>query len=414
MTALHTIFWCCAIAVAYNYAGYPALLFCLSTLCQAKTDCQYLLRRTNRRCSPSTNYFPRVAILVSAYNEETVISAKVENTRELDYPNDRLEVWFGLDAPSDSTGELLKEAAGDRMRVVEFPHRRGKLAVLMDLARQTTAEIIVLTDANTMLDRQCVRNLVRHFRDPQVAAVSGEEIRKPVHKGDSGGESMYWRYESAIKILESRLNCAQGGNGAALAMRRCLFEPEAGSIVEDFQIPLELRFRGHRVVYDPEAIAIEEITPNLSAQFARRVRIGAGNYQTLFRNPHYLNPCRGLLTFTFISHRLLRWVTPLCLTVAFLCSFAMIRTTQFAIVFVIQCLFYSMAVMGYVLSKRARPISLFSLPLNFCSMNLALLLGFWAYVTGRQGATWSATPRASGLKEHIIQLDADSGVRPAA
>lgn len=414
MNAVHTIFWCCAIAVAYNYAGYPVLLFCLSTLSQAKADIGYLLRRNNRRCSPSTTYLPKVAVLVSAYNEAPVICAKAENTRELDYPNDRLEVWFGLDAPNDSTGELLKQAAGDQVRIIDFPVRRGKLAVLTDLARQTTAEIIIFTDANTLLDRQCLRNLVRHFRDPQVAAVSGEEVRKPIQHRTSGGESIYWRYESAIKILESRVNCAQGGNGAALAIRRCLFQPEAGSIVEDFQIPLELRFRGHRVVYDPEAIAIEEITPSLQAQFTRRVRIGAGNYQTLFRNPRYLNPSHGLLTFTFVSHRLLRWLTPLCLTIAFVCNIAMVRTNLYAVSFAIQCLFYSMAVMGYELAKRARPISLFSLPLNFCSMNLALLLGFWAYVTGRQGATWNATPRAEGLKEHIIQLEADSRVSPAA
>ena len=414
MSVLHTIFWCCIIAVAYNYAGYPVILFCLCTLSQAKADIRYLLRRNNRRCSPSVNYVPKVAVLVSAYNEATVIRAKVKNTRELDYPDDRLEVWFGLDAPSDSTGAILKHVTDDREHVIDFPTRRGKLAVLADLAQQTTAEILVLTDANTMLDRKCIRNLVRHFCDPDVAVVSGEEIRKPVHEGLSGGESIYWRYESAIKILESRLNCAQGGNGAALAMRKSLFEPETGSIVEDFQIPLELRFRGHRVIYDPEAIAIEEITPNLQAQFTRRVRIGAGNYQTLFRNPRYLNPSYGLLTFTFISHRLLRWLTPLCLAVAFLCSIALVQTKQFAVLFAIQCIFYSMGLLGHLLTHRARPVSLLSLPLSFCSMNLALLLGFCAYVTRRQGSTWNATPRVSALQEQLIQLDADSGVRPAA
>src|SRR5581483_1785935 len=384
MNVLHTIFWGCFIAVAYNYAGYPLLLFLLSTLSQAKADLHYLLRRTNRRCAPPNGYVPTVAVLVSAYNEAAVIHAKVENTRELDYPNDRLEIWFGLDAPSDSTAEILRRDVDDRMRILDFPTRRGKLAVLGDLARQTAAEILVLTDANTMLDRHCIRKLVRHFCDPQVAVVTGEEIRKPVRESGPSGESIYWRYESAIKILENRLNCAQGANGAALAIRKSLFEPKVSSIVEDFQIPLELRFRGHRVVYDPEAIAVEEITPNLQAQFTRRVRIGAGNYQTLFRNPRYLNPSYGLLTFTFISHRLLRWLTPLCLTVAFLCNIAMVNTMQFAALFAIQCVFYSMALLGYIRQKRAQPVACLSLPLSFCSMNLALLLGFCAYVMGKQ------------------------------
>jgi cellulose synthase/poly-beta-1,6-N-acetylglucosamine synthase-like glycosyltransferase len=414
MSILETMFWCCMVAVAYNYAGYPILLFCLSTISQAKADFSYLIRRGNRRCSPPANYAPEVAVLISAYNEEAVIRDKVENTLQLDYPSDRLEIWFGLDAPTDSTAAILKRTSDGHMHVAEFATRRGKLAVLADLAQQTAAEILVLTDANTALDRDCVSNLVRHFVNPQVAAVSGEEIRRPARNTDAGGESIYWRYESVIKILESRLNCAQGGNGAALAVRRSLFQPEAGSIVEDFQIPLELRFQGHRVVYDPEAIAIEEITPSLQAQFARRVRIGAGNYQTLFRNPRYLHPSNGLLTFTFISYRLLRWLAPLCLVIAFLCSVAMARQPRFAALLALQCAFYSAAMIGYELKKRARKTSFFSIPLYFCSMNLALLLGFYAYMTGRQRGTWNVTPRGSALQDNIVPIDASSGVRPAA
>jgi cellulose synthase/poly-beta-1,6-N-acetylglucosamine synthase-like glycosyltransferase len=409
-----TTFWCCIFSVAYNYLGYPLVLFCLSAISQAKTDFLYLLGRRNRRCSPPVNYLPQVAMLISAHNEEAVIRDKVTNTLEVDYPPDHLEVWFGLDAPGDSTAEILKQAADNRMHVVEFTSRRGKLAVLADLAQQTAAEILVLTDANTMLERQCVRNLVRHFADAQIAAASGEEIRRAGRESDSGGESIYWRYESAIKILESRLNCSQGGNGAALAIRRALFKPKAGSIVEDFQVPLELRFQGHRVVYDPEAIAIEEITSGLPAQFARRVRIGAGNYQTLFRNPRYLNPSKGLLTFTFISHRLLRWLAPLSLAVAFLCSLAMAAQTRFGVLLALQFAFYSAASIGYALKKRGRRVSFFSIPLHFCSMNIALLFGFYAYITGRQGATWNATPRANALQENIVQMDASSGIRPAA
>lgn len=414
MNVLHTLFWLSVAAVVYNYAGYPVLLFCLSILSQAKADFLYLARRINRRCTSPADSIPTVAVLVSAYNEAAVIRGKVQNTLELDYPSNHLEVWFGLDAPSDSTSEMLKQVSDDRVHVREFDTRRGKLAVLTDLAQQTCAEILVLTDANTLLDRRCIRNLVRHFCDPRVAVVSGEEIRRPARQGDPGGESIYWRYESAVKILESRLNCAQGANGAALAIRRSLFKPQAGSIVEDFQIPLELRFRGYRVVYDPEAIAIEEITPTLQAQFSRRVRISAGNYQTLLRNPRYLKPSFGWLAFSFFSHRLLRWLTPFCLVSAFLSSLAMAQSMEFAVFLTIQCAFYSMAVAGYLLKKRARRTSFLSLPLNFCSMNLALLLGFYAYVTGRQGVTWNATPRGSALPDALIHIDANSRIRPAA
>ena len=402
-----TVSQICLAAVAYNYVGYPLLLFIMSVLFQAKADFVYLNRRVNRRCLPSSKYVPRVALLISAYNEALVIEAKVQNCVEIEYPSERLDFWFGLDAPTDSTAELLKRVPTSHMHVLTFPRRRGKLAVLCDLARRTQADILVLTDANTMLDRNCIRNMVRHFSDPQVGAVSGEEVRTVVEGTDPGAESIYWRYESAIKILESRLNCSQGGNGAALAVRSSLFRPRSQSIVEDFQIPLEIRFKGFRVVYDPEAIATEEIPTTFTAQFVRRVRIGAGNYQTLLRNPRYLNPMNGLLTFTFISHRVLRWLGPLFLLTAFFCSIAMAVHSKFGAVLALQCVFYSTALIGYASKKRGRSAGWFAAPLNFCCMNLALLMGLYTYLTGRQGATWSATPRASQPAQHDGSMDGE-------
>src|SRR5260370_977139 len=317
------IFWLCVGAVTYNYVGYPLLLFVLSVLVQAQSDFLYLIRRRSRRCSLTTEGAVQVAVLISVYNEETVIQAKVQNCLEIDYPVDLVEFLFGLDAPTDSTADRLGRTWSDRLHVFHFSERRGKVAVLSDLARKTSAEILVLTDANTMLERKAVRNLVRHFADPRVGAVSGEEIRVAVPGTETGAEGLYWRYESALKILESRLNCSLGGNGAALAVRRSLFNPQQHSIVEDFQVPLEIRFHGHRVVYDPEAIAIEEIAPTFSAQFGRRVRIGAGNYQTLCAHPDYLNPCRGLLAFAYFSHRVLRWLAPLLHPLGFVCSMSL-------------------------------------------------------------------------------------------
>lgn len=380
-------------AVVYHYAGYPLVLFLAAQLAQAKSDLLYLFGRKSRRCAFPPDYLPRVALLVSAYNEAAMIKAKASNTLQLDYPPDRLECLFGLDAPSDDTPELLAQVQSSRLSVHHFDRRRGKLAVLCDLVQRTSAEILVLTDANTMLDRNCVRNMVRHFVDPHVGAVSGEEIRVVAAGTDPGAESLYWRYESALKLLESRLNCSLGGNGAALAVRRSLFRPQKQSIVEDFQIPMEIRFRGHRVVYDPEAVAVEEIAPTFSSQFARRVRISAGNYQTLFHHPEYLSPFRGFLSFSFLSHRLLRWLVPMFLVAAFLCSIPLAARLDLAIPLALQCLFYGMAGLGYWRRKNNKPARLLAAPLYFCSMNLALILGLVRYLSGRQSLAWSATPR---------------------
>jgi cellulose synthase/poly-beta-1,6-N-acetylglucosamine synthase-like glycosyltransferase len=390
------IFWLCIAAVAYNYAGYPLLLFVMSVFVQAKSDFLYLVRRRSRRSFRTGDKFPRVAVLISAHNEETVIEAKVRNCLAIDYPADRLEFLLGLDAPTDSTAGLLSRLSSERLRVFHFAARRGKLAVLCDLARRTSAEVLVLTDANTMLEQSAVRNLVRHFADPRVGAVSGEEIRVAAPGSEASAEGLYWRYESAVKILESRLNCSLGGNGAALAVRRSLFSPREQSIVEDFQIPLEIRFQGYRVVYDPEAIAVEEIAPTWSAQFARRVRIGAGNYQTFFAHPEYLNPCKGFLAFAFFSHRVLRWLAPVFLPVAFVCSLVAAARPAFAVLTAAQSIFYLAAATGWWLKKQAKPLRWFSGPFHFCSMNVALFLGLLRFLRGQQNLAWQPTPRRLG------------------
>ncbi len=351
------IFWVCLGLLAYHYVGYPLLLFVFCALSKATSDFWYLIRRRNRRCLPQTDYVPQVALLMSIYNEEAVIRAKVKNTLAIDYPSDRLDFLLGLDAPTDSTGGVLSQIQLNRLRVFPFQTRRGKLAVLCDLAAHTSAEILVFTDANTMLEKNCVRNLVRHFADGRVGVVSGEEIRVVTPGTDPAGESLYWRYESALKILESRLDCSLGGNGAALAIRRSLFRPRKQSIVEDFQIPLEIRFKGYRVVYDPEAVAVEEIAP------------------------------------TFFSHRVLRWFAPALLLGAFFCSILLATQLEYAVLLAAQSAFYLAAGLGYWLKKSGKPARLLSMPLSFCSMNFALLLGFVRYLNGRQTLTWKPTLR---------------------
>jgi cellulose synthase/poly-beta-1,6-N-acetylglucosamine synthase-like glycosyltransferase len=393
MFKLEVIFWICMVLVAYNYVGYPLVIFLLSVISQAKSDLLFLFHRGGRRCTPPTQFVPEVAVLMSVHNEEAVIEAKVENTFEADYSPDRLEFLIGLDAPSDATADLLRQMDFDRLHVTHFKDRRGKLAVLTSLAQQTSAEILVITDANTRLAVNCIRNLVRHFADPKVGAVSGEESRMPSPGSDPAAEALYWRYESALKLLENRLDCTLAGNGSVLAVRRSLFRPQKQTIVEDLQIPLEIRLSGHRVIYDPEAVAFEEIAPTLSAQFARRVRIGAGNYQTLFANLQCLNPLKGMLAFCFFSHRVLRWLAPLLLLIAFGSSVLLAGHRNFAILLAAQGAFYVSACLGYFFKKLGKPARLFSLPLHFCSMNLAMFLGLLRYVMGEQKLIWSSTPR---------------------
>jgi cellulose synthase/poly-beta-1,6-N-acetylglucosamine synthase-like glycosyltransferase len=386
------VFWICVAAVAYNYVGYPILLYFLVTFSQVKSDFHFLVDRTSRRCARIPNHTPRVAILVAAYNEEEVIRAKVQNTLQIDYPPSSLELMIGLDAPTDSTAEILSELQCPQCRVIEFSVRRGKLAVIRDLAEKTSADILVFTDANTLLNPECIRNLTRHFADPEVGAVSGEEIRLARTGIEPSTESWYWRYESALKFLENRLNCMLGANGSVYAVRRSLFKTQ-DSIVEDFQVPLEIRFAGYRVVYDPEVVATEDLAPTFAAHFERRVRLGAGSYQTLFKNLKCLNPFRGLPAFSYFSHKVLRWLTPFFLLIAFLVNVRLVARPIFAALLMMQLAFYSLASLGYFQKKRGKSNKVFSIPFGFSYMNLALLVGFYRYVTGRQATAWRVTPR---------------------
>jgi cellulose synthase/poly-beta-1,6-N-acetylglucosamine synthase-like glycosyltransferase len=387
------VFWACLAAVAYNYLGYPVFLFLAASISQVYADFVFLFSRKSRRAADLEAPQPRIAIIIAAFNEESVIGERVRNALAINYPGHLCEILIGLDSPTDSTAEILSEVDSPRVKIFHFSQRRGKLRVINDLVQISSAEILVFTDANTHFESDCVARMVRHFSDRRVGVVSGEEVRRTGKGVDPAAERLYWKYESALKILESRLGYLHSANGGVYAIRRALFRPQPNLIVEDFQIPIAARFLGHRVLYDPEAIAVEEIAPTLGSQFERRVRIAAGNFQTLFSNPNYLNPFKGRPAFAYWSHRVLRWLTPSMLLSAFICSVVLLHVTLYQWLLVLQSTFYLMALAGFWRRKRHESAGVYRIPLYFCTMNAALVLGFFRYLRGRQGAVWKATPR---------------------
>jgi cellulose synthase/poly-beta-1,6-N-acetylglucosamine synthase-like glycosyltransferase len=396
LSVAEIIFWLAVAALLWSYLAYPALLFFLAALRQTGRDVWFLLARRERRQTRQMEFEPQVAMLVAAYNEEAVIEQKIANTLALDYPADRFEFLLGLDAPSDSTAERAARTSHPALRLMPFTTRRGKLAVIRDLAAATQAEILVFSDANTLLEPEALRQLVRHFRDPQVGAVCGE-LRLVNADGTPQGESLYWRYEVALKFLENRMGCVLGANGAVYAVRRELFRTDRAWIVEDFQVPMEIRYAGHRVVYDPEATAMEEAAPSLGAEFGRKVRIGAGAFQTFFGSLHFLNPFKGMLALAYVSHKVLRWFGPFFLLAMWAASAALsARHPLYGGAFAVQTAFYALAVAGLAFQQKGRSSRLLALPLYFSTVNLALLLGFFRLLSGRQQTQWAATRRSVG------------------
>lgn len=379
--------------VLYTYGVYPVVLIVFGSLKQLKSDLRFGLGRQTRRAGRDGDSCPRVSMVFAAHNEAAVIAQKMENCARLDYAVESLEILVGCDGCTDATAALARSAAPPNTSVYEFPERCGKPAVLNKLLPLARGDIVVFCDANTECERDAIHALVRHFKQSDVGCVCGE-LRLRSTDGHPTGEHIYWRYETLLKFLESRLNMLVGANGALFAIRRSLFTaiPPDG-IVEDFLIGLDIRAAGYRVVYEPEAVAWEESAPNARQEFRRRVRIGAGNCHALRHTWRLLNPASGAVAFALWSHKVCRWLVPLALVTAETSAAMLAREPAYAVAAALGGVLVLLALAGRHLDLRVRYWAPVSIPYYVLSMNLALLLGLMAYLRGTQSIVWTPTAR---------------------
>jgi cellulose synthase/poly-beta-1,6-N-acetylglucosamine synthase-like glycosyltransferase len=372
--------------VAFCYLGYPLVLAGWGALHDLRGALHFFSGGPDRREAASREGWPRVTVLLAAFDEEGCIRQKVQDCLALDYPADRLEIVIGCDGCTDRTADVARAAGGGRVRVVELSPRRGKASVLARLVPAVQGEIVVLTDANVSFAPGALRALARRFRDPSVGAVVGRlRLRAPTAEG------AYWAYETFLKYLEGKLGCVLGANGAIYAIRRILFSPlPADTITDDFVIPLRIAVRGWKVPFEPTAVAYEDAPEDSRAEFARRARIGAGNWQALARLPDLLDPRAGFVAFAFVSHKLLRWATPFLLAVALVSNVLAAADGPLAVRVLLgaQVAFYALAAAGGrgagAAGRTAR---------HFVAMNAALAVGLWRFLLGTQAAAWSRTDR---------------------
>jgi cellulose synthase/poly-beta-1,6-N-acetylglucosamine synthase-like glycosyltransferase len=387
------IFWFSLAVIIYSYFIYPFILIMFSAINQAVSDTRYLWKKSQRRISDRDN-LPSVSIIIAAYNEESCIKARVENLLSLDYPRDKLTILIGSDGSQDKTAEILTSFDEMNLRVHIFEKNRGKMSVLNDLVEQVSDDYIVFSDANTHFNNNTIEHLVRHFDHDDIGAVCGELHLVDVDSGDNK-DNVYWRYEQVLKFHEARLNALQGANGAIYAIRKELFIPlPANTIVDDFQVAMNVAKQGSRLIYDPEAIAIEEIAPNLQAEEARRVRIGLGNYQALIAMPWALNPLLGWRFVAYISHKVCRWFVPHLMVLALISNLLLINIPLYQLLLIGQILFYSIAFYGINKQKKQQNIGSFTgIIAFFVSMNIALMRGFFRYFNSNVQGTWERTTR---------------------
>jgi cellulose synthase/poly-beta-1,6-N-acetylglucosamine synthase-like glycosyltransferase len=372
---LIALFWLSAFAVTWTYVGYPLFIT--------------LMAHWRPRPHQKGNILPAVSLIIPAYNEEDVIGEKLENALALDYPQERMEIIVVADGSTDQTAEVVQRFADRGVHLLFQPERRGKIAAMNRAVPYARGEILVFSDANAMMEPKSLKVLVRNFADARVGCVSGEKRVRTGQCVQAQGESAYWRYESAIKRAESLVNTTIGAVGEFFAIRRELYRSlREDSIIEDFVLSMQLVMDGWRVVYEPEAVAWEEASPSLSAEWERRARNCAGGFQAVGRLGRLFSPRHAFIAFQFLSHKLLRWLAPFWMILSWATTLALYPVTFFRWLFWGQTAFYFLALIGGFLATqgwRWRPLwPIF----YFCFANLTALGGFWRYLIGAQTNLW--------------------------
>ncbi|HZR66122.1 MAG TPA: glycosyltransferase family 2 protein [Terriglobales bacterium] len=373
--------------VVYPYFLYPVVLFLAYSVTQAWRDLKYLRATRDRRTeTPSPGEMPGVSIIIPAYNEEKVLTQKIENLRELDFPRQRVQVIFVSDGSSDGTNEILQASAGGNFECLLLSERKGKANALNQAVMRAKNEILVFCDASTLFERDAINKLVRHFADPDVGAVCGA-VRYHAGSDAQQTEGAYWKYESALRLMEARLGAILNASGAIYALRRECFSPvPQNTIIEDFVIPIRARRLGFSVLYDPEAVAIEFPASTVSGEFTRRVRLAVGSFRAL--KDVVRVPLRGFTPFALISHKLLRWLVPFFALSLLASNVVLARAPFYRAALATQILFYFWAGLGFFFYQHMRRVRYGLVPYFLFAMHLAFLVGFVRCVMRSDRAVW--------------------------
>ena len=369
-----------ASALIYTFIIYPGLLLLLG-------------RRSARHGIGRSPDLPIVSMIIPFYNEKRWVRQKLENTLQLKYPAERLQIIAVSDGSSDGTEEILKQYR-DRIHVISYHPRQGKPTALNTGALQASGDILLFSDANVLVNRDALEILVRQYDDPSIGGVCGNVALQAEGAHEPLGEGIYMRYERWLYNQESRAFTMVGADGALFSIRRSLFIPlPADTITDDFAVALSIVAQRRRVVYEAAARATEVVVPDVKAEFRRKVRMIAGGYQTLWRHNILLNPFRHpLVAWQLISHKLLRWLVPVLLVTTFLTAFAERQYPVMAVAVVLQMVFYSLAFCGWI-SQRLRRWMPVYVPYYFCAVNVAAAIGLWRYLIGQQSVLWQKVSR---------------------
>ncbi len=375
-TILLTIFWSTALLPFMCYFGYPGIL--------------YLLGKIFPFNPVKKSIFPSVSLIIPAYNEEKNIAKKVENTLSLEYPSEKVEILVGSDGSTDQTAEIMGNLMSERVRFFDFKENRGKTAVQNDLVSHSHGDILIFTDAASFLHPKAIKKIVRNFADPRIGCVAGRMRFVNTDKTlTTQSQGLYWRYETKIRSMESKLGRLIGVDGPLYAVKRDFYIPLEHYIMSDFLTPLLVLKQAKKVIWEPEAIVDEDPTTRAHHEFATRRRIALRGFVALWTNRDLLNPFKYPGLASQISlHKLFRWLIGPAVLLNLAATVLLSTSVFFKFLLFIYTLFISAALAGYLLDHAKKKCRLLTLPYYFVLVNAAASMGFFDFLKKKQATKW--------------------------
>lgn len=383
-------FWISLFIIFYAFIGYGLLLFVLVKIKRLIFGKPVLPQATN---------LPSCSLIVAAYNEEAFIEQKIQNTLQLIYPDNKLKFIFVTDGSTDGTAAIVSKYP--QILHLHNDARMGKMAAVHRAKDAVDTDVIVFTDANTFLNPEAMVNICRHYADPKVGAIAGEKRVATTQAADAtAGEGFYWKYESKLKAWDSELNSVVGAAGELFSVRTGLYQPvPSNAIIDDFMISMLIAKKGYKIVYEPEAYALETASEDVKEELKRKIRIAAGGLQSIIWLKSLLLPFKlPLLSFQYISHRVLRWtIVPFLMILTLILNILIVWRGNSAFVYQLillgQLIFYGTSVLGWILMARQIKVKIFFIPYYFSMMNYAVIRGIFRYLNGNQSAIWEKAKR---------------------
>ena len=386
ITVLEILFYLIAVLIVNSFVIYPLVV--------------YFIGKKHVAMSKSEEFFPNVSILIAARNEEKVIGERIENIAASDYDLSKVEVIVGSDFSDDRTNEILveKQKTYDWLKVYFSDKRLGKAGILNEIIQKVNNEILVFTDANTEFQRDALKNLIKDFSRKEVGGVCGKLVLTDDETIRSEGveESEYWRYETFIKKAEGESGVLMAANGGIFAIRKNLYKniPTEKAVTDDLFISLSVVAQDYLFTYCEDAIAFESIGKDMQAEFNRKLRFSATNFQTLIEYKKLIFGKNHFLAYAFLSHKITRWILPWLLLLILVLSMFLAKTNSLIfLLMILELFFYLFAFMGFLMSLIKVRVLIFSLPYFFVVSNVAVGMGLIKFFRKKHSVIWESTQR---------------------